>query len=211
MGDNYNSKLKFEICEYGLKLTNLINSLNQNTQNKVDINQIEKAVYYARKYHASQTRKSGEPYYSHPVEVACLFAEYTAKENIKYYTTNLVITAILHDAIEDTNFSKEMIEEVFNKEIAQKVEDLTRIKFDKKITSGENLNVLFTDHKKDVLYIKLFDRLHNIRTIKFMKQEKISKILEESFYYFLPLSVYLEVKEVKDEIVKTYHNQMTSN
>ena len=191
---------KFENCIYAEKLINLILLLNEDSVNKVDIESVKKAIFYARKYHGTQMRKSGEPYYSHPIEVAHILAEYSAKENVKFYRTDLIITAILHDTIEDTELTKEMIEIIFDENIANNVADLSRIKFDKKISAGETLNVMFNKHKKDVLYVKLFDRLHNIRTIGSLPQDKIQKIVEETVKCFLPLTAYLEMPNIEEAL-----------
>lgn len=117
-------------CKYSVRLIEKLKSLD--TQNVLDFKLINKAIYFARKYHGIQLRKSGEPFYSHPLEVAYLFAEYTAREERQYYTTDLIITTILHDTIEDTSLTKERISQAFNESIASKVEDLTRIKVNKK-------------------------------------------------------------------------------
>lgn len=93
-----------------------------------------------------------------------------------------------------------MIAELFNQSVADNVEGLTRVKFDKKISAGETLTLLFGEHKKDILYIKLFDRLHNIRTIKYMKPEKIKKIIDETSRDFVLLAMYLEVNKVEEEL-----------
>jgi (p)ppGpp synthase/HD superfamily hydrolase len=190
---------KFENCMYAEKLINLILLLNEDSVHKIDIELVKKAIFYARKYHGKQMRKSGEPYYSHPIEVAYLLAEYSAKENVKFYRTDLIITAILHDTIEDTELTKEMISIIFDENIANNVVDLSRIKFDKKISAGETLNVIFHKHKKDVLYVKLFDRLHNIRTIGSLPQDKIQRIVEETVNYFIPFAYYLELSYIRDE------------
>ena len=210
MNNKENWEEKFMLCSYANKLLNLLYGIKKQQKNPIDIQQVKKAIYYARKYHGSQLRKSGDPYYSHPIEVAYLFSEYASKENIKYFTTDLIITAILHDTIEDTELTKEMIAELFNKAVADNVEGLTRIKFDKKISAGETLNLLFEQHKKDILYIKLFDRLHNIRTIKYMKPEKIKKIIEETAEYFVLLAMYLEVSKVEDELYNICHATLSS-
>jgi (p)ppGpp synthase/HD superfamily hydrolase len=203
MNNKENWEEKFMLCSYANKLLNLLYGIKKQQKNPIDIQQVKKAIYYARKYHGSQLRKSGDPYYSHPIEVAYLFSEYASKENIKYFTTDLIITAILHDTIEDTDLTKEMIAELFNQSVADNVEGLTRVKFDKKISAGETLNLLFEQHKKDILYIKLFDRLHNIRTIKYMKPEKIKKIIDETIDYFIPFSYYLEIPKIAQEIKST--------
>jgi (p)ppGpp synthase/HD superfamily hydrolase len=93
-----------------------------------------------------------------------------------------------------------MIQVIFNEDIANNVSDLSRIKFDKKISAGETLNVIFNQHKKDVLYVKLFDRLHNIRTIGSLPQDKIQKIVEETMKCFLPLAAYLETSKVEESL-----------
>lgn len=197
-------------CNYSIRLIEKLKSLD--TKNVLDFELINKAVYYAKKYHGSQLRKSGAPFYSHPLEVAYLFAEYTAKEEIQYYKTDLIITAILHDTIEDTSLTKEMISQIFNESIASKVEDLTRIKLNRIIPAGETLELVYPQNKKDILYIKLFDRLHNMRTIAFLPEIKRNKVIDETVEYFVSLCSVLDLYEVKKELItlsyqyKSLHN-----
>ena len=115
----------------------------------IDEEKIKKAIDFAVKYHGTQQRESGDLYYHHPLEVAGIIAEMRLD-------TDSIVTAILHDTIEDTDLTQEMIAEIFNDSVASKVKDLTRIKFDRKITPGETVNALFLQHKKDLLHIKLF-------------------------------------------------------
>jgi len=193
---------EFEPCNYSDKLLNKIRLLNEKVTNKVDITEVKKAIFYAKKYHGKQMRKSGEPYYSHPLEVAYLFAEYVGKEEKQYYTTDLILTAILHDCIEDTSLTKEMIAKIFNESVASKVDDLTRIiKVNRKITSGKILELLYPQNKKDILYIKLFDRLHNMRTIDFMPEAKRNKTVDETVEYFISLCSVLGLYEIKKELI----------
>ncbi len=160
----------------------------------------------------SSYANQGEPFYSHPLEVAYLFAEYAAREERQYYTTDLIITTILHDTIEDTSLTKEMISQDFNEAIASKVEDLTRIKVNKKIPAGETLELVYPQNKKDILYIKLFDRLHNMRTIAFLPEIKRNKVIDETVEYFVSLCSVLDLYEVKKELItlsyqyKSLHN-----
>lgn len=189
-----------EPCYYSSRLLEKLKLLDN--KNVLNFDLINKAIYWAKKYHGDQKRKSGEPYYSHPLEVAYLFAEYVAVKEVNYYTTDLIITAVLHDTIEDTLLTKEMISQNFNKSIASKIEDLTRIKFNRKITAGETVNSLFLQHKKDVLYIKLFDRLHNMITIGCMTIEKKKKIVDETIIHFITLASYLNTNEVKLELTR---------
>ena len=202
MDDINDWQTKFESCQYSDKLIAKLTLINKAVQNPVDIQEVKKAIYYARKYHGSQIRQSGEPYYSHPLETAYLFAEHVGMKSVQYYTTDLIITAILHDVIEDTDLTRNMIAQIFNNSIANKVEDLTRIKFDQKITAGENVNLLFTQYKQDVLHVKLFDRLHNVQTIKYMSSEKIKRIIDETIIYFIPLCSCLGLGNVQKDLAK---------
>ena len=201
MEDINNWQAKFESCQYSDKLINKLLLLNKQAKNPVDIQEVKKAIYYAKKYHADQKRKSGEPYYTHPLEVAYLFAEHVGIQKKQYYSTDLIITAILHDTIEDSDLTKNMIAEIFNQSIASKVEDLTRVKFDKKITAGESLELLYPQNKKDILYVKVFDRLHNMRTIACVAETKKNKIVNETVEYFISLCYVLDLHDVSKELI----------
>jgi (p)ppGpp synthase/HD superfamily hydrolase len=197
-----------EPCQYSTRLVEKLQSLD--TKGVLDFDLIHKAIYWAKKYHDGQYRKSGEPYYTHPLEVAYLFSEYVGKYELQYYTTDLIITAILHDTIEDTLLTREMILEGFNKSIANKVYDLTRIKVDYKISAGDTLELIYPHNKTGVLYIKLFDRLHNMQTISFMPEAKRNRIVDETIEYFVSLCSILGLYEVKKElIILSYHYKLS--
>ena len=200
---------KFQPCEYSDKLLNLINELNKTAKMPVNLLEIKKACYVAREYHGTQLRKSGDPYYSHPLIVAYLFAEYVAKNTPKYYTTELIIIAILHDTLEDTTLTYEMIVEVFSKIVAEGVIDLTRITInDLKKTAGDTMLSLHSQGKIGLLFVKMFDRLHNTQTLKFKSLDKIWKTVRENakFFIFLAkvhfmLDVAEELKRLNDQAV----------
>jgi (p)ppGpp synthase/HD superfamily hydrolase len=195
-------------CQYSIRLIDRLKSLD--TKNVLDFDLINKAIYWAKKYHGEQKRKSGEPYYSHPLEVAYIFAENIILEDRKYYTTDLIITAILHDTIEDTLLTKEMIEQVFNQSVANNVDDLTRIKPDRKFTAGESLELIYPKNKKGILYIKIFDRLHNLQTIGFVSEIKRNKIIDETIKYFIPLCAFLGLYNIKMELIRiSYHHKLS--
>ena len=101
MEDINNWQTKFESCQYADKLINKLLLLNEIAKDPVNIQEVKKAIYYAKKYHADQKRKSGEPYYCHPVEVAYMVAD-------RCFKTDILVTSILHDVIEDTTFTEEM-------------------------------------------------------------------------------------------------------
>jgi (p)ppGpp synthase/HD superfamily hydrolase len=203
MEDVNSWQTKFEPCQYSDRLINKLLLLNTKTTTPVDIQEVNKAIYYAKKYHGDQKRFSGEPYYTHPIEVAFMVADYI-------FRTDAIVTAILHDTIEDTTMTAGVILDLFGRVVAGQVDDLTRIKFNKKITAGETVNFLFTRYKKDVLYVKLFDRLHNVQTIHSIKAEKAKKIIDETVVHFIPLASYLGLYEVKQELTRLCHTPLLS-
>ena len=167
-------------CKYSIRLIEKLKLLN--TQNTLDFKVINKAIYFARKYHGSQKRKSGEPYYSHPLEVAYMISDYNLK-------TDIIAASILHDIIEDTEVTVEMIQSTFGNRIAEMVDRLTRDRPDgTKLSVEQILNNAYQLKDKEVLLIKLFDRLHNIQTIESINTEKQKKIAEETLKYVAIIS-----------------------
>ncbi|KJW03209.1 HD domain protein [Rickettsia endosymbiont of Ixodes pacificus] len=125
-----------------------------------------------------------------------MVAEFTAYQEAKFFTTDIIITSLLHDTIEDTSLTKETIAIIFDLEIARQVEALTRIKPHKKITSAEMLKLLYYNLEKKLLIIKLFDRFHNIQTLKVKTPEKAKKIIDETLEEFLILYVAQETAKL---------------
>lgn len=191
----------FKSCVYSDLLINKLTLINEQSANKIDIEEVKKAIYYAKKYHCYQMRESGEPYYSHPIEVALIVADYCFKIDV-------IVTSLLHDTIEDTKLTKQMIEYIFGSTIADNVENLTRIKIDKKITTKESVESLWMQEKKDLLLVKLCDRLHNMRTIRAKSPEKIKKITHETIHIFIILAIYLETFIIAEEIIKICRNNL---
>ena len=167
-------------CKYSDTFLSKINKLNKDSK---DVNFIKKGLAFAKHYHSGQFRKSGEPYYSHPIIVATMVAEYIFKED-------LIIAALLHDTIEDTTLTLSEIEHEFNPRIAQIVDRLTK-KIDpltgKKMSAGECLLKALELKDTETIIIKGFDRWHNIITSDFMSDEKQKKILHETINIFLPI------------------------
>lgn len=196
---------KFISCPYSDQLINKIILLNKTTKDTVYVNEIKKAIYYAKKYHGIQKRESGEPYYTHPLAVADMVADFCFK-------TDILITSILHDSLEDTSLTKELIEYIFDTVIADQVQSLTRIKLKDnkkkyKINIAESIKLLWL-HKNsnDLLLIKYFDRLHNMQTINAKSPEKINSVSLETAKYFLTLGAYLVSKNPNMLIID---NQIT--
>lgn len=208
MEDNDCWHSKFERCYYSDLLLEKLFLLNERTTNKIDIISVKKAIYYAKKYHGNQKRESGEPYYSHPIEVAHIFSNYTSEREEKYFRTDLIVTCILHDTLEDTELTERMISNIFGKLIASQVQDLTRVKMSQKISSTDLVNSLWLQGKHDILLIKLCDRVHNMRTIGAKSPEKIMKIVNETICTFLPLAIYFESSIMENEL---YHLCLETN
>ncbi|BBJ31897.1 hypothetical protein RAS_10060 [Rickettsia asiatica] len=194
MEDLSSWKEKFEICVYSKKLLDKLEYLNTKVENPIDILEIKKGIYYARKYHGSQMRQSGDPYYSHPIEVAIMLAEFVAEEAPKLHNVIMLQAALLHDTIEDTELTEEAITEIFGPEVAKHIEGLTRIKSYGQISSGESLNLLIKEKRYNMALIKLFDRIHNVQTLGVKSPEKARKIIEETLINFLLVAANINYK-----------------
>ncbi|MFP3018715.1 MAG: HD domain-containing protein [Candidatus Tisiphia sp.] len=142
--NNYWYNSRYQSCAYAERLLNELISLNEKVKQPINMYEVKKGIYYAKKYHGSQMRQSGEPYYSHPIEVAYMVAQYTALELPQYFRTDMIVTALLHDTIEDTPLTEKMIAYIFGRQVASQVQDLTRIKIDRKISAVETVNLLFS-------------------------------------------------------------------
>jgi len=120
------------------------------------------------------------------------------------FTTEVLITSILHDTLEDTKLTFDMIYALFGEIVAKQVQDLTRIKINGiKITAAETL--LLSHAKKDIVAIKLCDRLHNMRTIGAKSPEKARKIAIETLLYFVPFAAFLAMRDVEKELTDICH------
>ena len=167
----------------------------------LNVENINKAYNFGKKAHGSQTRASGDPFFSHPFEVANILVQMKLDENS-------IITALLHDVIEDTLATKEEIKKIFGIEIANLVDGVTKLsKINLQQTNKnkqvENLRKFILAISEDirVLFVKLADRLHNMRTIKFLKDiDKKKKISNETLEIFAPLADRIGIRKIKDEL-----------
>ncbi len=208
MNDLYCWESKFEYCCYSKRLLAKLLLLNKIANHKINILGIKKAIYYAKKYHGAQKRQTGEPYYSHPIEVAYQISDYI-------FTTDILVTSILHDTIEDTELTKDIIVCIFGATIANNVEDLTRIKPDRKISAAETMQSLYLQNKNELLLIKIFDRLHNLQTIAAKLPEKIKKITEETLKDFMAINMDLGrlvpgMLEIEEQITKICYQHLAT-
>ena len=166
----------------------------------LDPSPIENAIEYAKKMHEGQTRSSGEPYYTHPVEVAGILADMKMD-------TGTILTAILHDTIEDTPATYDDIKEKFGKDVADLVDGVSKLtRIESKTREGkqaENFRKLLLAMSEDirVLLVKLADRLHNMRTIDgIQKPEKRQRIALETLEIYAPLAERIGVHTIKSEL-----------
>jgi len=179
-----------EPCSYTIRLINKLKSLE--ISNTLDFDLINKAIYWARKYHGSQMRKSGEPYYTHPLEVAYLISVHSRP------TTNTIVTSILHDIIEDTEVTAGMIVDNFGWRISEMVDALTRDRPDgTKLSVEEILSNALERDDKEVLLIKLVDRIHNTLTIGVKHIEKQIKEANETLEHFIISAIYINNIEIE--------------
>lgn len=168
---------------------------------KPDVNEalLNKAYVYAMQKHGSQKRASGDPYFSHPLEVAAILTDMRLDEAT-------IAIALLHDTIEDTDATRAEIDQLFGPEIGKLVEGLTKLKkldlVSKKAVQAENLRKLLLAISDDVrvLLVKLADRLHNMRTLGVMREDKRLRIAEETMDIYAPLAGRMGMQDMREEL-----------
>lgn len=160
---------------------------------------ITKAFEFCIEAHKNDLRASGEPYFTHPYEVAMIVASEIALDDVT------VICSLLHDVIEDTDFNFELISKEFGKEVAEIVEGVTKISGifkGQEITQAENYRKLLLSMVKDirVILVKFADRLHNMRTLEFVNPEKQRRIAQETLEIYAPFANRFGLGRVKWEL-----------
>jgi GTP diphosphokinase / guanosine-3',5'-bis(diphosphate) 3'-diphosphatase len=160
---------------------------------------LNRAYVYAMKMHGSQLRASGDPYFAHPIQVAGILTDYRLD-------TATIVTALLHDVVEDTSATRDDIAEMFGEEVAGLVEGVTklsRLELQAEHTrQAENLRKFILAISKDVrvLLVKLADRLHNMRTLEFVKPEKRERISRETLEVYAPLGRSIGIHRIATEL-----------
>jgi GTP diphosphokinase / guanosine-3',5'-bis(diphosphate) 3'-diphosphatase len=168
---------------------------------KPDVNEglLNKAYVYAMQKHGHQRRASGDPYFSHPLEVAAILTDMHMDEPT-------IAVALLHDTIEDTTATRQEIDELFGADLGKLVEGLTKLKkldlVSKKAEQAENLRKLLLAISEDVrvLLVKLADRLHNMRTLDHVPEHKRLRVAEETMEIYAPLAGRMGMQGMREEL-----------
>jgi len=177
------------------ELVERVRKYNPNT----DEDLLNRAYVYAMKAHGEQMRASGDPYFSHPLEVAAILTDLKLDDAT-------IAAALLHDTIEDTEATRAEIDQLFSKDIGALVEGLTKLKrldlVSREATQAENLRKLLLAIADDVrvLLVKLADRLHNMRTLQYMPPEVRRRAAEETLDIYAPLAGRMGMYEMREEL-----------
>src|SRR6266478_359674 len=166
---------------------------------RTDEELLNRAYVYAMKAHGEQLRASGDPYFSHPLEVAAILTDLKLDDAT-------IVAALLHDTIEDTEATRAEIDHIFGHEIGALVEGLTKLKrlelVSREAKQAENLRKLLLAIADDVrvLLIKLADRLHNMRTLSHMPPEARRRSAQETLDIYAPLAGRMGMQEMREEL-----------
>ncbi len=177
------------------ELLELVQAYNPNTDEAL----LNRAYVYGSKAHAQQTRASGEPYFGHPLEVAAILTELKLDDAT-------IVTALLHDTVEDTDATYDEIRDLFGEEIAELVDGVTKLTrlemTSKEQEQAENFRKLLLAMAKDVrvILVKLADRLHNMRTLGPLRPDKRERIARETMEIFAPLAGRMGMQKIRDEL-----------
>ena len=180
-----------------IELQDLLDKLKEYNSSEIKI--VKEAYEYAANLHSGQTRQSGEPYISHPLNVAYILAEMHADRDT-------ICAGLLHDTLEDTNTTKEDISHDFNQNIANLVDGVTKLSkmnfSSKQDQNYANTRKIITGITEDVriIIIKLADRLHNMRTLQFKSEFKQKENSIETMEIFVPLAYYIGAYRIKSEL-----------
>ncbi|MEI8145424.1 MAG: RelA/SpoT family protein, partial [Alphaproteobacteria bacterium] len=168
---------------------------------------LNRAYVFAMMAHGNQKRASGDPYFSHPLEVAAILTDLKLDDAT-------IVSALLHDTIEDTTATKDEIREKFGPNIAELVDGLTKLKkldlVSRKAVQAENLRKLLLAITSDVrvLLVKLADRLHNMRTLHYVPPAKRARVAEETLDIYAPLAGRMGMHDMREELEELAFRQI---
>ena len=194
-------------------ITKLASSLSEYLDDK-QLEQVKKAYFYASNAHLGQFRSSGDPYVSHPIAVAKILADFQMDEDC-------LTAEILHDVIEDSGIPKSYLKNEFNIDVANLVDGVSKLDkislASKQEEQAENFQKMLLAMSKDirVIVLKLADRLHNMRTLRFLDEEKQKRIAVETLEIYAPIAhrlgmhqFYRELEDLAFEVVHPFRNKV---
>ncbi|MFK8251148.1 RelA/SpoT family protein [Ancylobacter terrae] len=187
------------------ELVERVRRYNPNTDEAL----LDRAYVYAMRAHGTQKRASGDPYFSHPLEVAAILTDLKLDDAT-------IVAALLHDTIEDTGATRAEIDKLFGEAIGRLVEGLTKIKrldlVSKQAKQAENLRKLLLAIADDVrvLLVKLADRLHNMRTLKWVPEEKRARVAQETLDIYAPLAGRMGMHDMREELEDLSFRQLSA-
>ena len=186
--------------EYNDGFSKLLDTVKKNKFSDEDIKKVTDAYQLAAKAHEGQKRRSGEPYIIHPVSVAQILAEMCMD-------VDSICAALLHDVVEDTEYTAEQIKALFGETVEQLVDGVTKlgqiaVDTSREEQQNENVRKMFLAMSKDirVIIIKLADRVHNMRTLRFMPEEKRRYKARETLEIYAPIAHRLGIRAFKEEL-----------
>ncbi|MEM9738141.1 MAG: HD domain-containing protein [Bacteroidota bacterium] len=163
----------------------------------INLNKVQKAILVAKNYHAIQKRKSGEPFYFHPLAVAEILLNFIQEEEV-------IVAAILHDVVEDTAMGSSKLELMFGSVVSQLVHGVTKLtkgRRQARLSNEDSILQLIREEDQRVLKIKLADRLHNMRTIHgHPDYYKRVRIAEETLQFFVPMAQKIGLLHIEEEL-----------
>ena len=197
-------------------ISKLSTSLSEYLDDK-QLEQVKKAFFYASNAHSGQFRSSGDPYVSHPIAVAKILADFKMDGDC-------LTAAILHDVIEDSGIPKSYLKNEFNVDVANLVDGVSKLDkislTSKQEEQAENFQKMLLAMSKDirVIVLKLADRLHNMRTLKYLNKDKQKRIATETLEIYAPIAhrlgmhqFYRELEDLAFEVIHPYKNKVLKN
>jgi guanosine-3',5'-bis(diphosphate) 3'-pyrophosphohydrolase len=197
-------------------ISKLSSSLSEYLDDK-QLEQVKKAFFYASNAHSGQFRSSGDPYVSHPIAVAKILADFKMDGDC-------LTAAILHDVIEDSGIPKSYLKNEFNVDVANLVDGVSKLDkislTSKQEEQAENFQKMLLAMSKDirVIVLKLADRLHNMRTLKYLNKDKQKRIATETLEIYAPIAhrlgmhqFYRELEDLAFEVIHPYKNKVLKN
>ena len=195
-------------CSYSVRLLNRLKEFEKQHKNRkllrgevsnykpLNFDLIKKAICFAKKNHDGQFRKSGKPFYTQPLEVAYIVSDYSLK-------TDVIVTSILYDIVEDTQVTVGMIVDEFSWRIAEMVNKLTHNRSERaKLSVEKILDNAYDEDDKEVLLIKVIDRLHNMQTIGAKQPESPKNKTFHAIKRFVIPSIFLKKRDIESQIYR---------